>query len=98
MRYRGGDPARFGRAKAQGLGSCEWPLRSSSPRSETRSERLDTVLIIHDRLSITVLLFMGAVGLWGLFTFARGGILDGPIGGSLVIGQILVGAQGVAGL
>jgi hypothetical protein len=56
------------------------------------------VLIIHDRLSITVLLFMGAVGLWGLFTFARGGILDGPIGGSLAIGQTLIGAQGAAGL
>ena len=56
------------------------------------------MLIIHDRLSITVLLFMGAVGLWGLLTFARGGVLEGAISGSLAIGQVLVGAQGAAGL
>jgi hypothetical protein len=56
------------------------------------------VLIIHDRLSITVLLFMGAVGLWGLLTFVRGGVLEGNISGSLAIGQILIGAQGIAGL
>ncbi len=41
---------------------------------------------------------MGAVGLWGLFTFLRGGVLEGSISGSLAIGQFLIGAQGIAGL
>lgn len=41
---------------------------------------------------------MGAVGLWGLVTFARGGGLDGAIGGCLAIGQVLIGVQGAAGL
>lgn len=63
-----------------------------------RRNRLDALLTIHDRLSITVVLFMGAVGVWGLLTFARGGSLDGAISGSLAIGQVLIGAQGLAGL
>ena len=45
-----------------------------------------------------MLLFMAAVGLWGLITFMRGGVLEGSISGSLVIGQILIGAQGMIGL
>ena len=43
------------------------------------------------------MLFMGAVGLWGLFTFLRGGGLSGSISGALVIGQVLVVAQGLMG-
>jgi heme A synthase len=49
-------------------------------------------------LSITVMLFMAAVGVWGLFTFARNGVLDGSISGALIIGQVLIGVQGVAGM
>ena len=41
---------------------------------------------------------MAAVGLWGLFTFAQGGVLSGSIAGALVIGQILVMVQGAFGL
>ena len=41
---------------------------------------------------------MGAVGLWGLLTFLRGGGLEGSISGSLIIGQVLIAAQGAAGL
>lgn len=55
-------------------------------------------MVIHDRLSLTVLLFMGAVGLWGLINFARGGVLEGSISGGLAIGQVLIGTQGIAGL
>jgi hypothetical protein len=41
---------------------------------------------------------MAAIGLWGLFTFLRGGTLEGSISGSLVIGQVLIGLQGAIGL
>jgi hypothetical protein len=41
---------------------------------------------------------MAAVGVWGMFTFIRGGILEGSLSGSLVIGQGLIGLQGLAGL
>ena len=41
---------------------------------------------------------MAAVGIWGLFVFARGGVLDGSISGALIIGQVLIGAQGIAGM
>jgi CDP-diglyceride synthetase len=55
------------------------------------------VLLLHDRLSITVLLFMAAVGIWGLLSFARGEVLSGSIAGALAIGQVLVVAQSALG-
>jgi len=58
---------------------------------------LETVALLHDRLATTVLLFMLAVGIWGLWTFIRGGTLSGSVSGALVIGQVLVTIQVVLG-
>jgi CDP-diglyceride synthetase len=52
---------------------------------------------MHDRLATTVLLFMGAVGLWGIFSFARGESLSGSLAGTLAIGQVLIVIQGLLG-
>jgi hypothetical protein len=52
---------------------------------------------MHDRLATTVLLFMGAVGLWGLFSFIRGESLSGSLAGTLAIGQVLIVVQGLLG-
>lgn len=57
-----------------------------------------TLLLLHDRLSISVLLFWAAVGVWGLIAFLRGGALSGSLAGSLVIGEVLVVVQVLAGL
>lgn len=57
-----------------------------------------TLLLIHDRLSTTVVLFMAAVGIWGLFSFARGQVLSGSISGALAIGQGLVVIQAIFGV
>ena len=48
---------------------------------------------MHDRLATTVMLFMFAVGLWGLYSFFRGEVLSGSIQGALAIGQALVMLQ-----
>src|SRR4051795_13742799 len=53
---------------------------------------------MHDRLATTVMLFMFAVGFWGLLSFARGEVLSGSISGALAIGQALVMAQAALGL
>jgi hypothetical protein len=53
---------------------------------------------MHDRLATTVMLFMFAVGIWGLFAFARGDTLSGSLQGALAIGQVLVMAQGGLGV
>jgi CDP-diglyceride synthetase len=52
---------------------------------------------MHDRMATTVLLFMGAVGLWGLLSFARGQSLSGSLAGTLAIGQVLIVIQGLLG-
>src|SRR5262245_57689899 len=52
---------------------------------------------MHDRLATTVLLFMAAVGFWGLFSFSRGESLSGSLAGTLAIGQVLIVIQGLLG-
>ena len=59
---------------------------------------MSTISLIHDRLATSVLLFMAAVGVWGLLSYLRGQSLSGSIAGALMIGQGLVVVQGLAGL
>ncbi|MGN6032073.1 MAG: hypothetical protein ACTHQE_10465 [Thermomicrobiales bacterium] len=59
---------------------------------------MSIVLLLHDRLATSVMLFFLFVGLWGLFEFARGGVLGGNIAGALIIGQVLIVVQGALGL
>lgn len=44
------------------------------------------------------MLYMFAVGFWGLFSYAKGAILEGSISGALMIGQGLIVVQGLFGL
>ena len=44
------------------------------------------------------MMFMFALGLWGLFSYVRGQALSGSYAGALVIGEVLVAVQVVAGL
>ena len=59
---------------------------------------MDTLILIHDRLSNAVILFMIVIGLWGFFGFFRGEELGGSLGGSFVIGQGLLMVQALIGL
>lgn len=78
-----------------------WPTgrsRDGEHRGSERSAALDILMQLHDRMAVTMLLFMAAVGFWGIFTFAKGGVLGGSIAGALVIGQVLVAIQGALGV
>lgn len=57
-----------------------------------------TLLVFHDRLSISMLLFMTVLGLWGLVAYARGQTLSGSLAGTFVIGQVLIVIQVAAGV
>lgn len=59
---------------------------------------MDILLVLHDRFAVSVLLFMGAAGIWGLFSYIRGQSLSGSIAGTLVIGEVLIILQVMAGL
>lgn len=52
---------------------------------------------MHDRVATTVMLYMFAVGLWGLFSYVRGETLGGSVAGALAIGQGLVVIQALLG-
>jgi len=58
---------------------------------------LELFTLLHDRLSITLMLFMAAVGGWGLFAYLRGQSVSGSYAGALAIGEALVLVQVGAG-
>ena len=74
------------------------------PRISARSElarrvpALETIFLLHDRLSVTVMLFMIALGAWGLVLYLSGRAVTGSFAGALVIGQALVAVQVIAGV
>lgn len=53
--------------------------------------------LLHNRLSVTTLLFMLALGLWGLYNYARGEGVTGSYWGALVIAELLVLVEGLLG-
>jgi hypothetical protein len=59
---------------------------------------LELVALLHDRLSITVMLFMAAVGVWGIVAYLRGQSVSGSFAGALAIGEALVLVQVGAGV
>jgi hypothetical protein len=58
---------------------------------------LDLFSLVHDRLSVTVMLFMAAVGAWGIVAYLRGQSISGSYAGALAIGEALVVVQVAAG-
>lgn len=73
-------------------------LLTALDRIPIRSHPLDAVDLLHDRLATSVLLFMVAVGLWGIVGFFRGGSLSGSLAGAFAIGQGLIAVQVLAGV
>ena len=59
---------------------------------------MEALTFIHNRLSVTTLLFMLALGLWGLWDFLRGEEVTGSYKGGLAIGEGLVIVQGLIGV
>ncbi len=59
---------------------------------------LEILSILHDRLSITVMLFMFVLGLWGLVAYMRGQAISGNLAGAFVIGELLIVLQVAAGV
>lgn len=58
---------------------------------------MDVLILVHNRLSVTTLLFMLALSIWGLFNYARGEGVTGSYWGSLVIAELLVLVEGLLG-
>ena len=59
---------------------------------------MDLFSVLHDRLAVSMLLFMTALGVWGLIAYSRGEGVAGSIAGAFVIGEILVTLQVLAGV
>ena len=48
---------------------------------------MDLFALLHDRLSATMMLFMAAVGVWGVIAYLRGQSVTGSYAGALAIGR-----------
>lgn len=56
------------------------------------------LLTMHARLLVTILLFFGALTIWGVLGFLRGRGVSGGYRGALAIGELLLLAQALIGL
>jgi hypothetical protein len=56
------------------------------------------LLTMHERLLVTILLFFGALTVWGLFNALRGQAISGGYRGALVIGELLMIAEFIIGV
>lgn len=57
-----------------------------------------TLTDVHDRLSITLVLYVFIMSLWSLWRYYRKQGLDGSFWGALAISEILILVQGVLGI
>jgi hypothetical protein len=55
------------------------------------------IIIIHSRLSISIVLYVIILFVWGLWLYFRRGNMDGSYMGALVIAEILILTQGALG-
>ena len=54
--------------------------------------------VLHARLLVTILLFFGALSIWGFFSYLRGQSISGSYKGALAIGELLMLAEFVLGV
>ena len=57
-----------------------------------------SLTILHARLVITILLFFGALAIWGFFNYLRGQGVSGSYLGALAIGELLMLAEFIVGV
>ena len=57
-----------------------------------------TLAVLHARLLVTILLFFGALAIWGFFSYLRGQSISGSYKGALAIGELLMLAEFVIGV
>jgi len=58
---------------------------------------MQALILIHDRLSVTMLLFLLALALWGFWLYVRGPGVTGSYWGALAVGEVLIVVEGVVG-
>jgi hypothetical protein len=57
-----------------------------------------TLTNVHDRLSVTIVLYVFILAIWGLWRYYRKQGLDGSFWGALAISELLILAQAVMGI
>jgi hypothetical protein len=54
--------------------------------------------VLHARLLVTILLFFGALSIWGFLNYLRGQGISGSYRGALAIGELLMLAEAIIGV
>jgi hypothetical protein len=54
--------------------------------------------VLHARLLVTILLFFGALSIWGFFSYLRGQSISGSYKGALAIGELLMLSEFLIGV
>lgn len=67
-------------------------------RSQWLNQSMNTILLLHARLLFTILLFFGALTIWGFVNYLRGQPITGSYLGALAIGELLMIAEFLLGV
>ncbi len=59
---------------------------------------MQTIVLIHSRLALTAIFYALAMGLWAAWSYFRGHGISSNYWGALVIGELVMLAQGVLGI
>jgi heme A synthase len=59
---------------------------------------MDFILELHRIISLSTVIFLGFLGVWGFFRAIRRNGVDGSYMGALVIGELLIAFQAILGL
>lgn len=59
---------------------------------------MEILTLIHERLSVSMLLFMIALAAWGFWNYLRGGGISGSYWGGLAVGEGLIVAEVIIGV
>ena len=57
-----------------------------------------TLAVLHARLVVTILLFFGALSIWGFVSYLRGHSISGRYKGALAIGELLMVSEFLIGV
>ena len=59
---------------------------------------MQTIVFIHSRLALTAIFYALAMGIWAAWSYLRGQSISSNYWGALVIGEMVMLAQGVIGI
>lgn len=70
----------------------------SRPGHDQQKETARSVVLVHSRFAVSVILYMFIVGVWGIGSYFKKTEVSGSYRGALFIGELMLVVQGILGV